>query len=215
MGLVRVASSPNAVLTTEEAITHLREGDDECTPRDEIDGLVAAAVDQAEQFLQRPLLTSTWRQTSDCFPGGQYRRWYGGYRGFDGIDRDDSYLRLQLGGVSLVTEFGYTDTDGVAQILDPSTYQVDVTEPITRIAPAYNSYWPVARREFGSVHVDFKAGFGDTATSIPKSIVSAVKLILGHLYANREAVVVGSTAIVLPLGAEHMLWPYRVFPLQA
>jgi len=213
MGLVRVASSPNSVLTTEEAITHLRENDDDCTPRDEIDALVAAAVDQAEQFLQRPLLTSTYRYTSDCFPGGAYRRWYGGYRGYDGVERDDIYLRLPIGGVQIVTEVGYTDTDGAPQILDPAAFQVDLTEPIARIAPAYNSFWPAARREFGSVHVDFKAGFGDTAATIPKSLVSAVKLILGHLYANREAVVVGSTAIVLPLGAEHMLWSYRVFPL--
>jgi len=41
------------------------------------------------------------------------------------------------------------------------------------------------------------------------SILAAVRLILGHLWANREAVVVGDTATEIPMGAVHLLRPYR------
>ena len=41
------------------------------------------------------------------------------------------------------------------------------------------------------------------------SIVTAVLLTLGHLFANREDVVVGLTATDLPLGARALLRPYR------
>jgi len=41
------------------------------------------------------------------------------------------------------------------------------------------------------------------------SIVAAVLLTIGHLYANRSDVVVGATAVELPLGARSLLRPYR------
>lgn len=41
------------------------------------------------------------------------------------------------------------------------------------------------------------------------SIVSAVLLNLGHLFENREEVVIGSTATDLPSGARALLRPYR------
>lgn len=45
---------------------------------------------------------------------------------------------------------------------------------------------------------------------INASITAACLLMLGKLYANREDVVTGQTAIELPQGAHALLWPYRV-----
>jgi len=41
------------------------------------------------------------------------------------------------------------------------------------------------------------------------SILAAIRLTLGHLYANREEVVIGATAAELPMGAKALLRPYR------
>lgn len=41
------------------------------------------------------------------------------------------------------------------------------------------------------------------------SILAAVRLTLGHLFANREEVVIGSTAVPLPFGAQALLRAYR------
>lgn len=45
---------------------------------------------------------------------------------------------------------------------------------------------------------------------INASITAACLLMLGKLYANREDVVTGQTAVELPQGAHSLLWPYRV-----
>lgn len=44
---------------------------------------------------------------------------------------------------------------------------------------------------------------------VNKSILAAVRLTMGHLYANREDVVVGATVAELPQGAKSLLRPYR------
>lgn len=41
------------------------------------------------------------------------------------------------------------------------------------------------------------------------AIRSAILLILGHLYANREEVVIGASAIQLPMASQYLLQPYR------
>jgi len=41
------------------------------------------------------------------------------------------------------------------------------------------------------------------------SIVTAILLTIGHLYANRSDVVVGATVVELPHGAKSLLRPYR------
>lgn len=45
---------------------------------------------------------------------------------------------------------------------------------------------------------------------INPSIQAACLLKLGHLFANREEVVTGSTAVELPLASQHLLMPYRI-----
>lgn len=52
---------------------------------------------------------------------------------------------------------------------------------------------------------------GEWPMLINASVKAAVLLILGHLWANREAVITGSSAaaVKIPLGAEDFLWPFR------
>ena len=51
---------------------------------------------------------------------------------------------------------------------------------------------------------------GDRPILINPSITAACLLILGHLYSNREDVVVGTIATAMPMGAKALLTPYRV-----
>lgn len=50
----------------------------------------------------------------------------------------------------------------------------------------------------------------DFGIVINKAIEAACLLKLGHLFANREEVVVGSTAVELPLASKSLLIPYRI-----
>jgi hypothetical protein len=44
------------------------------------------------------------------------------------------------------------------------------------------------------------------------AVLAAILLITGHLYANREEVVVGATVAQMPFAAQSLLRPHRRFP---
>lgn len=51
---------------------------------------------------------------------------------------------------------------------------------------------------------------GEMPIIINPTIIAACLLILGHLYANREDVVVGTITAQLPMGSQALLTPYRI-----
>lgn len=53
---------------------------------------------------------------------------------------------------------------------------------------------------------------GDYPIVVNDAINTAILLTVGHLYANREDVIVGATASQLPNGAQFFLRPHRIFP---
>jgi len=53
-------------------------------------------------------------------------------------------------------------------------------------------------------------GAGDSPMVCNKQIKAACLLILGHLYANREDVVIGTIATELPKGSVALLTPHRI-----
>lgn len=62
----------------------------------------------------------------------------------------------------------------------------------------------------GEVRTRFTAGYAPGAA--PASLVAAVKLMLGHLYANREAVI-SASASELPMGIEALCRGHRRIPI--
>lgn len=51
---------------------------------------------------------------------------------------------------------------------------------------------------------------GDNPLVANDLVRAAILLILGHLYANREEVVVGTSVTQIPMASQHLLQPYRV-----
>lgn len=61
-----------------------------------------------------------------------------------------------------------------------------------------------------TIYADATAQGADTAGIVINSAIqAALLLIVGHLFANREDVVVGVSATQLPNGAQYLLQPYR------
>lgn len=48
-------------------------------------------------------------------------------------------------------------------------------------------------------------------STIPAPVNEAIRLLTGHLYASREATLVGATAQSLPFGVLDLLYPYTPF----
>ncbi len=184
-------------LSTSEAKDHLRIDitDDDVL----IDTLIKASRQYVETYTRRALLDQTWDWKFDGFPCG------------------NPWLVFPLGNVSSVTAVTYVDSAGAPQTWSNTLYQTDLpTGPKAlkgRIGPAYAQYYPTTRTDtMNAVTIRFVAGYGSAATAVPESIKAAMKLLIGHWYHNREAVVVGVGvgSVPVPQSVDALLWPYQV-----
>lgn len=125
----------------------------------------------------------------------------------------ETTIRLPCPNLIGVDSVSYTDTDGNPQTLDPSGYRVFGVGGRGHVAPAYGQAWPAARFEPEAVRIRFQAGYGDEAEDVPENIRHAILLLVGHLYENREAEVVGlrAAAIELPTGVNALLSTCMVY----
>jgi len=186
LGLVQTTAPTTEPVTTAEAKAHLRVTftDDDTY----IDGLVASARAWCETYTGRQFVTATWTWKLDEFP---------------------SVFSVPRPSLVSVTSIVYIDENGASQTLATSVYDVDTTSKPGRVALAYNQTWPDIRGDIDSVSVVFVAGYG-AESSVPDAIKSAILLLVGHWYANREDVVIGTIAGQLPNGAKALLSPYKL-----
>ncbi|BBF93373.1 head-tail connector protein [Blastochloris tepida] len=176
MSLAVVTPPSEPAVSLAEAKAHLRvdHADDDAL----IESLVAAASDLVEAYTQRRLLTQALDWTVPAFR---------------------PVLVTPLAPVTAdgVVSIKYRDAGGAQRTLDPSAYIVRcgagehgpaVIRPAaatTWPAPDYNTADPVVLR--------FTVGFG-AAADVPAPIKAAILLVAGALYANREAVVPGTSS---------------------
>lgn len=202
---------PARQVATEIAKAHLNV--DHADDDDLIDGI----VDAAQASIVGPngigiaLAASTWRLSLDEFPGGlasgtsigQYPgRWLDASR-----RHQHPVIAIELGPVKSITSITYIDAAGGLQTLASSEYLVDLDRRPARIVPSYGKSWPPTRCQPGAVKITFVAG----ETAAPKDLQQAILLMLGHWYANREAVIADARVAVatLPLAVDSILDRYR------
>ncbi len=85
-----------------------------------------------------------------------------------------------------VSSIKYIDTGGDEQTLDSSVYDIDTYREPGRVTLAYNQSWPALRGDVNGVEIIYTAGYGDAATDVPGRVKSAILLLLGYLYEERE-----------------------------
>jgi uncharacterized phiE125 gp8 family phage protein len=199
MSLTLVTAPTVEPLTLIDAKVHLREPLDVSDNDALIDTLIKAARQYAETFTRRAFLTQTWDWKLDAFPCDAYA------------------LQPPIANVTSITSITYTATDGTSTVWSSALYTTDLpvgpNAPFARIVPAYGQSYPATRDVINAVTVRFVAGYGASAKSVPESIKAAMKLLIGHWFMAREAVLVGVgiAAIEVPTTAESLLWPYRVW----
>lgn len=191
MGLTLVTAPAAEPLTTTEAKSHLRvdSSDDDTL----IDAYVKAARQHIEEDLGRALITQTWDYTLDAFPS------------------DGSAIQLPRPPLVSVTSISYVDTAGATQTVTSSDYIVNTGKRKGEITLAYGAAWPVTRRQASAVTIRFVAGYG-AASAVPAPIATALRLVVGDLYANREASIIGTIHTDNPAVAS-LLGPYRLVEL--
>jgi uncharacterized phiE125 gp8 family phage protein len=173
-------------VSLEEQKQHLRvEHDDE---DGYIGSLIAAATGYVESRADRQLCTATWTLKCDGFP------------------YPSCPIELPKPPLASVTSVAYVDTAGSTQTWASSNYTVDTQSEPGSVRPVYSGTWPTARGHVNDVTITYVAGYG-AASAVPEVFKHAIKLLVGHLYESREAVVVdqGFSGIVVPLGVEALI----------
>lgn len=169
----RITDSTVEPVSLPEARVHLREPLEDADNDAYIASLITAARLDAEHKLQRTLITTSWRLTLDAFPSAST-----GYK--------DGLIRLPMGKVTSVESVKYVDEAGTLQTLAPEQYLVTLAGDVARIAPAYGLTWPAVRSQPDAVQVNYTAGYGSTAASVPAPIKAWIKLAVGDLYEQRS-----------------------------
>ncbi|KRG38827.1 hypothetical protein ARC78_15220 [Stenotrophomonas pictorum JCM 9942] len=189
---LRQISPPSATpITVGEARDHLElfgSGHDS-----KLAGMIAGAVshlDGVTGVLGRALVEQEWELSLDSFGGAA--------------------ISLPLPPLKAVTSVTYIDPAGAEQTLSSSAYKVDAGEN-GRLLPAFGTTWPSTRAESGAVRVRFTAGYGTAPADVPAAIRSALLLMVGDLFENREAQTAGP--LIGNPTVDNLLFPFRkVFP---
>jgi uncharacterized phiE125 gp8 family phage protein len=191
MGLKLVTPPAAEPLTLAEAKAHLRV--DSASEDDLITGLIKAAREWCEEYQNRAYITQTWDLCLDAFP------------------ESPSYLPKPP--LQSIASFKYYDKEGTEHVFDAADYVVDTAGFKGRISLAYGKSWPsVTLQPMNGVVIQFVAGYGDAVTDVPERIRSAIKLLIGHLYENREATSIKALSEV-PFAIYALLGLDRIWPV--
>ena len=126
------------------------------------------------------------------------------------MDRFYDVILLPRPPIQSVTSIEYIDSSGATVTLDSEEYRVDTNSEPARITEAWGKSWPAVRDVINSVIITSDAGYGDNASDVPDDLRHAIKLMLGHLYENREQVTVEGVPRDIPRGLQALISPYSV-----
>lgn len=146
-------------LSLQEAREHLKEPPLE--DNSQITSLITAGREEAEFVTGRALITQSISMSFDEF---------------------GAEMLLPRPPLQSVTAVRYLDADGVEQTIDPSVYRVDVNTSPGRILLLPGQMWPETMNIPGAITVNFVAGYGDQADSVPEIIRQGIRLFLTKYY---------------------------------
>jgi len=107
-----------------------------------------------------------------------------------------------------VVSITYRDSDGAYHTVDAADYVLDTTAEPGKIAPSYGESWPsFTAYPLAPIKVTYTAGAAETSPAtdvvVDARIKLALLLLVGHMWENREAVVVGSDASISQISIEY------------
>jgi uncharacterized phiE125 gp8 family phage protein len=209
--LHRTGIPAEPAVTLAEAKAHLRvdhELEDET-----IQLYLDAAIDDIGRETSRALAQTTYRLVTptwyNCRPPG--------------VPRSDYHypaIVLPIAPVRSVETVKYIDEDGAEQTLAEADWYGNHNNTQGVILFADGVTLPTLYGRNADVIVDFTAGHDparadatgiDPAYMLPSPLRAAILLQTGHLYANRETVVVGKSANTVPMGAQRLIDQWRIY----
>lgn len=153
---------------------------------DLIDQIGLAAQEYVENATGRATMYGEAEIYFDGFPDGS-RGWSGGGR---------ESVCLMRSPIEEVTEVAYL-VDGAYEVWIASKWRAALSLDPPELIPKGSEVWPSIVPEPAAVKISVKMGY-QTAAEAPPGILQAIRLMAGHLYENREAVVSGTIVAEVP-----------------
>lgn len=167
--------------------------------------LISSARQMAEMLTNRQLLTATWNQVLDAFPGPSLM----------GVPAGTPYsipahaILIPKGPVQSVSSITYLDMNSNLITMPPQDYVVTSTDDLTRITPVFGKIWQPTLPQIGAVSVQFVAGYGDSIL-VPAGIKHWIKLRVDSLYNQRGEVAFARGRMDKLPYVDALLDPYRI-----
>ena len=158
-----------------------------------ITNLIKVAREMAEDATWRALMTQTWEMRLDTWPGMP--------------------LKLPKAPLQSIASIKYLDENSIEGTVNTSIYDVDTFNEPGRIFFKKGQTWPsVNLYERGAVRIQFVCGWA-SAETVSYKIKAGMLLLIGHLYENREQVIIASglTPVELPMGVHALFASEKVW----
>lgn len=160
-----------------------RIGDDQTDEDAVLELYIDAATRWVEDYTGRSGMTQTWQIAASAFP---HRLWL-----------------PRAAPLASVTHVRYYDADNVLQTASASLYTTPVFHEPACLALADGQSWPSHAVREDAVQIEYVTG-ATTPSDTPPALRQAVQFLVGHWYANRESVVVGTSAAEIPMTARDL-----------
>ena len=182
---VVVVTPPGPVIDLDRAKRHLEVEHDD---RDDlIAGMIATAtahIDGPDGWLGRAIGVQTLEARLDAFEAA------------------GTFLPYRP--VIDIVSVKYLDASGVEQTVSADDYDLSGVQ----VAPAWSKGWPEGRGSRESVRIRYRAGY----ETVPAPIISAILLMVGDLWRNRDTVAAaGAVRVPMSTTVENLLQPFRVY----
>ncbi|MDN5928908.1 MAG: head-tail connector protein [Hyphomicrobiales bacterium] len=185
MTLFRTTAPAVEPVTVAEAKAQLRIGHD--GEDDFINGLIRAAREEVEARAGVAMIAQDWRLALDRWPR------------FGRV----ALLRHPVVEILSVTVYG---AEGEASLVDPSTYEADL---VSRPARLYFTTRPEPACIMNGIEIDFAAGFGADAKSVPERLKRAILVLVAHWYEFRAGFSAGDQPVSIPPEFERLISSFR------
>lgn len=188
----KVITGPEAEpLSTEQAKNWLKV--DSSADDALIGTLITAARQACEEYLGIRLMSQTVEEVHDDFPTAHHL--YNPY----------AEIRLRLGPVQSVTSVKYYDVNGTQQTWATGNYLVNDYGTVASITPVADGTYPVVQDRQAAITIRYVVGYSASG-DVPDTITTAMRLMIGQWYDNRE-----DSVRRMPTAAEWLLDKHRIY----
>jgi len=182
-------------LELEELKPHLRLELGYAEEDDVLRSMIGAAREYAESYTRRKFIKQTVKFYTNSWPFADFIK-----------------LPYTPFSTAVAPSVTYKNYDSSSITLATSAYVSDSVSEPGRIHLDSGQSWPsVTLHDVNPITITYVVGYSSVAAGVPIPIRSALKLIVGDLYENREGSISNHYVTEVNMGIKALLNPYRVF----